>query len=318
MTTPNPPSAAGALMAAKMEKLHGHLERLLPEIERARPRGLEARRFARILVTEVTRNPELLECTQASLLRALLQSAQLGLYPDSQVGHAYLIPFKDKKKDTLEAQLLTGYKGLVVLAYRSGQVAQIAARVVHENEPFELEFGSNERLVHKPCLHGEPGDPYAVYMYAKIRGGGEVIEILTRADVEKARRASKAPDSPAWKNWEPEMWRKTAMRRGAKWLPLSSEDARLIAREEAEDLPDAPSSPLLELDDGRTIDVEKGEVSGGPKKKNLKDKYKPEATPTPDPTVCASCGVPVAANDGTPLPAIHRQDCALGREPGQD
>lgn len=52
-----------------------------------------------------------------SFLAALMNAAQLGLEPNTPLGQAYLIPYKNKS--VLECQFQIGYKGLIDLAYRN-------------------------------------------------------------------------------------------------------------------------------------------------------------------------------------------------------
>jgi recombination protein RecT len=128
--------------------------------------------------------------------------------------------------------------------------------VVYSNDRFELEFGTAEHLTHVPNIVGDRGKRLGVYMHARLKDDTDVIEFLTVADVEKVRAFSKAKDKGPWKDWEDQMWRKSAVRAGSKFLPLSPEDARLIAREELEEHEDREISQFLDLSDGSTLDVE--------------------------------------------------------------
>ena len=49
-----------------------------------------------------------------------MQSAQLGLEPNTNLGHAYLIPYYDKNSGKKIVNLQLGYMGLLDLAHRSG------------------------------------------------------------------------------------------------------------------------------------------------------------------------------------------------------
>jgi hypothetical protein len=123
------------------------LERSKAQIAMALPKHLNADRIIRVAMTSIQRNPQLLECDPISLVAAVIQSSQLGLEPDGILGHAYLIPFNNAKKNRMEVQFIPGYKGLIDLARRSGQVVAIGAHVVYENEPFKLVYGYEETLI---------------------------------------------------------------------------------------------------------------------------------------------------------------------------
>ena len=115
------------------------------QLEMAIPKHMDADRLIRIAVTVIRVNPKLLECTQESLLACLMGCAQLGLEPEPFLGQVYFVPFYDKKKGAYEAQLIPGYRGLITLARRSGEIKSLSAQVVYENDFFELEYGLEDK-----------------------------------------------------------------------------------------------------------------------------------------------------------------------------
>ena len=88
-------------------------EQALPEIQKAAPKHIDPQRLIRVALTACIQNPKLLDCTRESLMRSLLQAAQLGLEPDGLLGQAYLIPF-----EIASLLLLAAIVGAVVLAKR--------------------------------------------------------------------------------------------------------------------------------------------------------------------------------------------------------
>jgi recombination protein RecT len=213
------------------------IEALKGQLANALPKHIKADRLIRIILTTVNKTPDLLACTQTSLLGAILQCAQLGLEPDGVLGQAYLIPFRNRGQ--LECQLVPGYKGLIKLAYQSGEVGAIRARVVRQRDDFHYSYGLNEVLIHTPHRGPDPGPMVAVYAVAKIRGVDEPqFVVLERWEVEEIRdRYSKGADretSPWRTNFE-EMAKKTSLRRLCKMLPASVEKdnlARAVALDE--------------------------------------------------------------------------------------
>ena len=202
----------------------GYLERMKPQIQLALPKSMTADRIARIALTNIRTNPKLLECSVESLMGAVMLSAQLGLEP-GPLGHAYLVPYKT------ECTLIIGYRGMIDLARRSDQILSIAAHVVHENDEFEFTYGLEEDLVHKPAWRN-PGVPVGAYMVAKLKDGGHVIEVMSAEEIEAVRARSKAANNGPWvTDWE-QMARKTVVRRGSKYLPLSIESQRALAQDE--------------------------------------------------------------------------------------
>jgi recombination protein RecT len=186
------------------------------------PRHLSADRIIKVAVTAINKNPDLLKCTRDSILMAVMQSAELGLEPGGALGEAYLIPYGTT------CQFIPGYRGLISLARRSGQIVSIEAHVVREKDEFEYELGLEQRLKHRPYIDGEPGKLRIVYAVAKLKDGGTQLEVMTRAQVDAIRNASKGKNSIPWKDHYEEMARKTVVRRIFKYLPVSVELAAAL------------------------------------------------------------------------------------------
>lgn len=211
------------------------LERSKAQIAMALPKHLNADRIIRVAMTSIQRTPQLLECDPISLVAAVIQSSQLGLEPDGILGHAYLVPFRNTKKNRMEVQFIPGYKGLIDLARRSGQVNRISAHVVYDNEPFVMEYGTKEVLEHKPMPPSQRGNRKGVYAVAVLNDGSAHFEWLWDEEIEAVKRQSKAASFGPWKTHEDEMVRKTAIRRLVKYLPLSVELAKAAAIDELAD-----------------------------------------------------------------------------------
>lgn len=200
------------------------------EIAKMLPKHLNAERLLKVAQIAATTTPALAKCDVASLVGAIGQCAQMGLEPNTVLGHAYLVPFNTKRKDANgnerwvnSVQVIIGYKGLIDLARRSGQIVSIAAHEVCENDKFELVYGLEEKLVHVPSL-GERGDILGFYAVAKLKDGGHCFEFMSMRQVQEIMAAtqSKGKYGP-WKDNFTEMGRKTVIRRLAKYLPLSIE-----------------------------------------------------------------------------------------------
>lgn len=172
------------------------VEKQKPALARALPRHLDADRLTRIIVTEVRRNPKLLQCDPQSLLGACMQAAQLGLEP-GPLGLAYLVPYWNNKTRSYDIQFQLGYRGMLELARRSGQIRSIVAREVCANDTFEFEYGLDERLVHKPAL-ADRGEVVAYYGVAHLTDGGHVVHVMSRDDIDKYRARSKAGNGGPW------------------------------------------------------------------------------------------------------------------------
>ena len=96
--------------------------------------GENGDKFVSSVIAAVQQNPQLKECSNPSILSAALQGHALKLSPSPQLGHYYMVPFKDKKRGTTEAQFQLGYKGYVQLAERSAFYKKINVVTIKEGE----------------------------------------------------------------------------------------------------------------------------------------------------------------------------------------
>lgn len=222
----------GGIMAAKSNKPDGvkSMKDLVvsmgDQIQKALPTVITGERFTRMVLTAMSSNPQLQQCTPKSFLGAMMQAAQLGVEPNTPLGQAYLIPYKNK--GTLECQFQLGYKGLIDLAYRSGEVRDIQAHEVYENDEFEYELGLEPKLRHVPAPSNR-GSVIAYYAVFHTKDGGYGFEVMSTEDIkEHAKKYSQAYSSsyiPWAKNFD-EMAKKTVLKKCLKYAPLKTEFVR--------------------------------------------------------------------------------------------
>ncbi len=204
--------------------------------EMALPKHLDADRLIRLAVTEFRKNPMLKECTPESLLGAVMQAAQVGLEPDA-LGSAYLVPYYNKNKDVKEVQLQIGYKGLIELVRRSGQVTSIVANEVYENDEFDFEYGINEKLYHKPTMDADRGKLKCFYAYARFKDGGHAFTVMSVEQINQIRdKFSKSQKNGKhfgpWADHYESMAKKTVIKQLVKYMPISVEIQNQITRDE--------------------------------------------------------------------------------------
>lgn len=193
------------------------IERQKSEIGRALPRHMNPDRMARIATTVLRQTPALMRCTPESFLGALMTASQLGLEP-GPLGEAYLVPYGR------DCTFIPGYRGLIKLAYQSGEVSTIDAQIVREGDDFDYGLGLDPFLTHKPVLADEIGKPIAVYAVCIRKDGAKSFRVMSVAEVERIRRRSKASTNGPWKtDWE-SMAKKTVIKQLAKFMPLASEN----------------------------------------------------------------------------------------------
>lgn len=203
-------------------------QKAMAAIADALPEHLNAKKMARVVMTAVTRTPKLLDCNPLTVMNAVIEASQLGLMPDGVLGHGYLVPYKTT------CVFIPGYKGLLDLARRSGEIAWIQARLVYENDEFNYQYGMDPGLDHVPARAsgGVPGVMIAAYGVAKFKSGEFHFEVMHKDQIEAIRQRSRAKDDGPWITDYDEMARKTVIRRLCKFLPMNPEYQALVTRDE--------------------------------------------------------------------------------------
>lgn len=212
--------------------LGAYINRMSGEIKKALPAVMTPERFSRIALSAVSSNPKLQECTPQSFLAAMMTAAQLGMEVNTPLGHAYLIPFRNH--GVMECQFQLGYKGLLDLVYRSGDVSTVQAQVVYENDDFEYSFGLEPTLRHVPA-RTDRGTATHVYAVFRTKDGGYGFEVMSMEDVRAhAKRYSQSYNSSVspWKTNFEEMAKKTVLKRCLKYAPMKTEFFRGLNRDE--------------------------------------------------------------------------------------
>lgn len=196
------------------------------QLKLALPRHLSPSKMTRIILTEVRKEPKLAECDRTSFLGALITCAQMGLEPGAALGHAYILPYLNKKKGKYEAQLIIGYQGKIDLIERDQRIT-INASCVYEKDEFSFEEGCNPYIKHKPYLGEDPGKIIASYAVARYADGRKKMRVLRMHEILNAKKYSSNQYGP-WATAFSEMAMKTAIHRLAKQLPKNPEMTRAI------------------------------------------------------------------------------------------
>ena len=241
-------------------KMQNLLNKMLPEIEKAIGKVMTADRFARIALTLYNSNELFYSADTKSFLACLMQSAQSGLEPNTILGEAYIVPYKNNKQGTVEVSFQLGYKGLLKLAHNSGQFEAIYAHEVREGDRFEYSYGLNKDLIHIPAdiPSNKVTHYYAVY---KLKNGGFDFVVWSKERVEQhAKTFSKQytykgaiNNNSIWaKNFD-SMAKKTVIIDVLKYAPKSVEMARAMQE-------DYKADTTEEVQEFNTIDIDKVEL----------------------------------------------------------
>lgn len=204
------------------------------EFARALPAG-EARQIVQDALTCLRTIQKLDQCEPRSVLGALMTCAQLGLRP-GVLGHAWPLPFWDGKTRGMKAQLIIGYQGYIHLGYESGKVADFSGRAVRENDIYEVDYGTNPNLIHRPA-RGDRGKIVAYYATFRTTTGGSGFHDMTHEEVcdwrdryaprgKPSKSGELGPFVGPWRSAPDSadfvgMAIKTQLRQLAKWMPKS-------------------------------------------------------------------------------------------------
>ena len=196
-----------------LQKMSGFLsgDQVLSKIQSVMAGEMTAQRVTQVALLAANRTPKIADTTPGSILQCLMDCSSLGLEPDSR--NAYLIPYGKS------CTLIVGYKGLILLIRRSGEVSVIYSQIVYENDGFEVSFGSGGGLRHVPVFK-DRGEIKLVYSFVQFKDGSEDWEIMTLDEVEAIRSRSKSANNGPWVTDFGEMAKKTVLRRHSKRMPF--------------------------------------------------------------------------------------------------
>ncbi len=245
------------VMARKNE-----IQAMEADLKKMLPPSLPSDKFIRTVQTAIALNPDIAEADKSSVLGACMKAAADGLVLDGR--EAALTIYNTKQKDgsyKKMAQYIPMVAGIIKRVRNSGEVARLNAFVVHENDKFRVTYGLDMTLTHEPNFDN-PGKPVGSYAVCLFKDGESDFEFMTAKQILNIAGQGKNADQydPAKGKNFGEWWRKTAIRRLSKRLPVDSDIARVVEQID-EDYDFRPKPPAVQTpDDGAVIDHDTGEV----------------------------------------------------------
>ena len=269
----------------KFAVIRSMMEQSKAKLMEVLPKSMAPERMIRVALGVINKNPKILECSPQSVLLSLLTAAEAG-WDIGYSKEAYLVPLWNNKTRQMECQLWPGYIGRIKRMMNAGYVSVVDCRVVHEQDTYEVLLGTDEKIVHKPYLLGDPGAPVLVYGVAKMKDGSTKFDYMRWDEVlairDRAKERMKGASSP-WDTDEEEMAKKTMIHRLAKLIPQSAEE-KLIE--------DENGAITLANDQFEVIDGTTGEIipppsapsAGAPKRRGRPagSTNKPKEEPKPE------------------------------------
>jgi recombination protein RecT len=215
------------------------LNSLKSEIGRAVPKHLTGDRMARLVTTALRTVPDLVHCTPPSFAGCVMMLSQLGLEPNTPLGHSWLIPRRNNKANSTECTIIIGYQGFLELGRRAGVNAY--AHVVRDGDEFSYSLGLKQTVNHIPSDDPDRESKPITYVYAVARTREfpeePIFVVLSRAQVmaRKKRSATAGKGFSPWQSDEEAMFLKTGIRALWKWMPKAIEHTHVEALEAAVD-----------------------------------------------------------------------------------
>jgi phage RecT family recombinase len=200
------------------------------------PPTIPMEKFKAVFMTAAMTSPGVLKGNQDGLRKELMKCASDGLLPDGR--QSVLILFKGQPK------YMPMVQGIITRARELGDLFSVTAECVYEADTFKADLSDPSKTEHVgPSLDVDRGKIIGAYAIFRAATGAVIHrEILTRSDIDKIKSKSLTKNDGVWGEWEPEMARKSAIRRGIKYVPVSSALRTIITRDD--DMVDLSAPPL--------------------------------------------------------------------------
>lgn len=203
---------------AENQSFSGCLMENLTRVEDALPKGFNKARFVQNCVALLNDNPQLQKYNRNQIVSGLLKGSYLGL--DFYSKECYLVPYGN------QLNYQTDYRGAKKLAkkYSIRPIKDIYAKLIREGDEFEEMILNGEPSFNfKPKFlnDGKIIGAFAVVLY---QDGGIGYDVMSLSELENTRKHSKASNSPAWKDFTGEMYKKTVLHRLCKHIELDFEN----------------------------------------------------------------------------------------------
>lgn len=224
-----------------MSDMHQLIASHRKQIESVMSGALTADRLYGLLQSAVSREPKLLQCTPESIVACCMKCSTLGLEPSSVdgLGKAYILPYGNKNlaSGRPEATFILGYKGMLDLARRSGELKSITVTAAFDGDSIELMMGQDgepwlkEMPINLDASH-DPANLRFVFLCAKFTNGGSHAEYMTKSEIDAVRARSKAGNTGPWKSDYVAMAKKTIIRRSFPYLPIDTQAQKAAVADE--------------------------------------------------------------------------------------
>ncbi|GAA6122609.1 recombination protein RecT [Bifidobacterium psychraerophilum] len=225
------------VQARPQDRLKDMLMKSWPRIQAVIGNNMSGERLYQLCVSTINKEPKLAECSPESVLSCFMKCSALGLEPSAVdgLGRAYILPYGNRRNGSVEATFILGYKGIIDLARRSGQIKSLHAQAVYQGDEFDTwedETGQHFKFHQARDVEHSEKTLTDVFVNAQLMTGGFVFEHMTKSEVDQIRRRSKASNNGPWVSDYEAMAKKTVIRRVFPYLPVSVNAASAVGADE--------------------------------------------------------------------------------------
>lgn len=242
--------------------------------------GKRSPQFISSIITLVNAEPGLQKAmaeAPMTVVQSALRAAMYDLPVDPGLGYAYIVPFKNRKKQAdgnfvsvTEASFIMGYKGMVQLALRSGVYSRVPDAVdVREGELVRYDRLTGDAEFHwiedESLRDTLPIIGYAGYF--RLLNGAEKTLYMTKQQIEAHEKRNRKGDymGKGWQDDFDAMAKKTVLRRLIGHYGVMSIDYQTSGDPHAVAVAEAVSTGKWDdmdgnVIDGQAVDSDTGEV----------------------------------------------------------
>lgn len=237
--------------------LDSYKQSVLPDL--LKKHNIEPAQFVQIVLSEIKKNEKLQQAfleNPSSMFASILAGAEIGLIPSDMLGQFYLIPRRIDNRMTVTPMI--GYKGLVNIILRSGEVTKVHTECVYEGDEFEPIYGLEPNIIHKPNFSKPRSSETLKFVYAvaKLKSGDYQFCVLSKNDIIKIQSLSRYNNELYFNDKkDPNMWmvKKTALMQLSKMLPKDYYGNKAVELDNRFE-----GGAILQLDDDNTVKIVDG------------------------------------------------------------
>ena len=226
--------------------------------------GISTEQFVQVVMSEVKKNEKLLQAfkeSPASMFASILAGAEVGLIPSDMIGEFYLIPRNIKQPDGKYRMMVTpliGYKGLVSILLRSGDITRIHTEIVYEGDTFEPVYGLEPNIIHKPNFDVPRSAEKITHAYAvaKTKTGEYQFAVISRQEILAIKSMAKYDNDLYFNDKKnPNRWmeKKAALIQLSKMLPKDYYSKKAIGMDTMME-----GGSIITLDENNNVKVIEG------------------------------------------------------------